>query len=110
MHANNNGESCAESGDDLIIHAIGFQRAADVTPLRFSHTLQTLFVVAASDLDFRWARPDARLAAAASLEAAAGLLVLQRVLEPGSLAWICSFPSESGHRAGDLYAAGLELS
>lgn len=87
MHVNNNGESCAESGDDLIIHAIGFQRAADVTPLRFSHTLQTLFVVAASDLDFRWARPAARLAAAAAgLEAAAGLLVLQRVLEPGSLA------------------------
>lgn len=59
MHANNKEQSCAESWDDLIIHMIGFQRAADVTPLRFSHTLQTLFVVApssASDLDLRWAR------------------------------------------------------
>lgn len=59
MHANNREESSAESGDDLIIQMIGFQRAADVTPLRFSHMLQTVFVVlasSASDLDFHQAR------------------------------------------------------
>lgn len=44
MHANNKEERSPASGDDLIIQMIGFQRTADVTPLRFSHTLQTLFV------------------------------------------------------------------
>lgn len=53
MHANNKDESSAESRDDLIIQMIGFQRAADVTPLRFSRMLQTVFVVLASDLDFQ---------------------------------------------------------
>lgn len=121
MHANNKEKSSAESGDDLIIQMIEFQRAADVTPRRFSHMLQTVFVVLASsptDLDFR--RLSFCTACSSSLKAAAGLLVLQRVLKLGSVArsaCICLLPSQSGHRGGDLYAAvpiykliaGLEL-
>lgn len=93
LHANSKEERSAASGDDLIIQMIGFQRTADVTPLRFARPparRRSLFSWRLIDLDFHLAAVGAACSP------------VFRCLPWPPQPPVRSFLSKSGHRGGDL--------